>query len=302
MYYYKIYGLNVSSEKKINELVKLDNISNIDVEIKMDKIPKEKLKYFKKNSWLYVSKDISIFRIDNQGTYLIENGNKITIEEAVGCDFQLIKAYLLGTSFGLLLKQRNIIAIHGSSILINNKAVIFTGESGAGKSTITTTFRKNGFKFLSDDVSAIEINEDKIIVNPAYPQQKICRDVMERMDYNLNDFKQIDECREKYIVPAKESFTYSSKELIVICEIEESYFDNVSIEEVVEGDKIKLIMKNIYRNEIFFRIGIEKEYFKKVIELAKNIKVYKIFRPRNKFSVNDQIRLILERIELYNLN
>ena len=63
MYYYKIYGLNVSSEKKINELVKLDNISNIDVEIKMDRIPKEKLKYLKKNSWLYVSKDISIFRI-----------------------------------------------------------------------------------------------------------------------------------------------------------------------------------------------------------------------------------------------
>lgn len=65
-------------------------------------------------------------------------------------------------------------------------------------------------------------------------------------------------------------------------------------------------MKNIYGNEIFFNIGIEKEYFKKVVELAKNIEVYKIFRPRNKFSVDDQMKLILEKLKIdnisYNLN
>lgn len=297
MYYYKIYGLNVKSEKKIDELVESNNTLNIDVEIKVDKIPKEKLKYLKDDIWLYVSKDISVFRIDNHVTYLIEDGNKITIEEKEGSDLQLVKTFLLGTSFGLLLKQRNIIAIHGGAILINNKAVIFTGNSGVGKSTITNAFRLNNFKFLADDVSVIEINENKVIVNPAYPQQKICRDVMEKMGYNISNFELIDEGRGKYVIPAKESFTYSSKELGAICEIEVSDYDDVYMEEVLGIEKIKLIMKSIYRSEIFFNIGVEKEYLKKMVELAKSIEVYKILRPKNKFSVDDQIKLILEKFK-----
>lgn len=238
MYYYKVYGLNVKSEKKIDELVESDSRFNIDVEIKVDKIPKEKLKYLKDDICLYISKDISVFRIDNQATYLIEGGNKITIEENEGCDFQSVKTFLLGISFGLLLKQRNIIAIHGGTILINNKAVIFTGHSGAGKSTITNAFRLNNFKFLADDVSVLEINKNHIMVNPAYPQQKICRDAMEKMGYNISDFKLIDEGRGKYVIPVKESFTYSSKELRAICEIEISDCDDVYIEEVL-GEKDK---------------------------------------------------------------
>lgn len=36
-----------------------------------------------------------------------------------------------------MLIQRNIVAIHGGSVLIDDKAIICTGDTGAGKSTLT---------------------------------------------------------------------------------------------------------------------------------------------------------------------
>ena len=56
------------------------------------------------------------------------------------------------------------------------------------------------------------------------------------------------------------------------------------------------IMKNIYRGYVNLIAGLDREYFKRCLKITKDIKIYRITRPRDKFTVNEQIEIIKEKL------
>ena len=296
-YYYKVYGLNIESEIKIQELIILndENKANIDVTIYIDKMPESIntaknqgiLEGFRKNEmWFYI-KDIA--------TYYIKNGQEIIVEPYRDIHDHYIKTYILGSAFGLMLIQRNIVAIHGGSVLIDDKAIICTGDTGAGKSTLTSAFRLSGAKLIADDVSAIDMT-DEINIYPAYPQQKLCGDAVRKLGYDTEDFIRIDEGRDKYAIPSESEFINKSVNLSVIFEIMVGDIEEVEIKELRGSEKMNTIMKNIYRGYVNQISGLDREYFKKCLKVTKDIKIYRIIRPKDKFTVNEQRQLIKEEL------
>lgn len=297
----------VESEIKLPELIRVFKTDKYSKNVKVDvtiqyadmtnKIEQEI------NQGVYVGNlnDEFWFAIKNVGIYRICGGNKIFIEQKGGSE-QNIRTFLLGSAFGCLLIQRNIVAIHGGTILVNNKGLIITGDTGAGKSTLASAFRINGYKFLADDVSATDINcYGDIIVNPAYPQQKLCKDAAIKFGLKISELIKIDEDREKYVIPSHTNFIDEPRRLCYIAEVkikenEIKNDDRVTIEEVTGVEKLNLIMKNIYRIEIANMIGIEGKYFSKIVNIAKQINYYRIIRPKNSFTVNEQIKLIISQI------
>ena len=304
-YYYKVYGLNIESEIKIPELIILEkeNEPNIDVTIYIGKmaeginIAKNQgvLEGFrKKEMWFYI-KGIA--------TYYIKNGREIVVEPYRDIDDYYIKTYILGSAFGLLLIQRNIVAIHGGTVVIDDKAIICTGHTGAGKSTLTSALRLNGAKLLADDVSSIDI-KDEIMVYPAYPQQKLCGDAVRKLGYDTGDFIRIDEGRDKYAIPSKTEFISEPVKLSAIFEVMVGDIEKVEIRELKGSEKMNTIMKNIYRGYVNEIAGLDREYFKKFLKITKEINLYRIIRPKDKFTVNEQIKLIKggkERENIYKI-
>ena len=74
--------------------------------------------------------------------------------------------FALWIGFGLMTIQYNTVAIHSSCIVYNNKAVLFLGESGTGKSTHTRLWRENieGAFLLNDDSPFLRVEDGKIWV------------------------------------------------------------------------------------------------------------------------------------------
>ena len=108
---------------------------------------------------------------------------------------------------GILLMQRRILPLHGSAIAIDGKAYVFIGESGAGKSTIASSFMKKGYQLLSDDVIAVSLLDgDKPWVIPAYPQQKLWQDSLNHFGMKTNDYMPLFDRETKYSVPVAEQF------------------------------------------------------------------------------------------------
>lgn len=66
--------------------------------------------------------------------------------------------------FGWAVIEHQSIAIHASSIVYRNKAVLFLGESGTGKSTHSRLWLKNiqGTVLLNDDSPILQMKENKI--------------------------------------------------------------------------------------------------------------------------------------------
>ena len=90
---------------------------------------------------------------------------------------------------------------------------------------------------------------------------------------------------------------HNSKELIAMVKLEVSDVEEVTIEELRGSEKLYNIIKNIYRGEyIKYLGGMNPRYFKQCLDIAKNIKFFKIVRPVNKFTVDEQIELIEEAI------
>lgn len=299
IYMYQIYGLIIKSELEIPELCISSNKGNkYDVNISFGSVPRFIHQSIFTSTWWQISNSEFYMYIEDVGHYYVTNGKSIIIEPDAGGDMEYIKVFLLGSALGLLMFQRNIIAIHGGTIEINGQGIILTGQSGAGKSTLNSAFRKQGYSFLSDDVSALGKDETgHIIIHPAYPHAKLCSDTMLKLGYNLNNFSSlIDREREKYSVPLDKEFSDHITQLGAIYEISVENTENVKIIEVLGIKKFKLLFRNIYRIEITSFLGFDTNYYKQCLEIAQNIPVYNLIRPANKFTVNEQMELILRSV------
>lgn len=295
--YYKVYGLIIKSEIVIRELLKYNLKENEepDIIIKMQSMPNDIHGHLKYGRNCYLTQKDSWFNIPEVGIYRIVKGKNIYIESNGG-SIEDIKCFLLGTAMGIALIQNKIVAIHGGCIKIGNKAIIITGESGAGKSTLVSNFRMNGYKFISDDVCAVSLNNDlKPITMFAYPQQKLCKDTMEKFNLDKADYILTDEEREKYAIPSKDDFTTEEVNLKYLFVISESSDVNeVKLDEVRGVAKLDYVINNIYRIHLANVMGIDKEYFNNIMNVAKDLKVYKVMRPQNKFTVDEQMNKILD--------
>lgn len=294
-YYYKVYGLNVESEILVPELTILDNDidKNIDVKIYYKTMPDDINQNVNEGKKAFYNGQYVWFHIDNVGTYLIQNGDTVTIDLCENPDLNILKVYILGSVLGIILLQRNTVAIHGGSIVINNKGCIFTGDKGAGKSTLTTALRQRGYDFVSDDVGAIELI-DIPMINPGFGYQKLCEDAMTKLGYDSYEYTPFrSDMNIKYIVPALDNFVSEKVPFKALFEIEQGNTQKVEVVEVTGNEKLQKIIKNIFRVEVLiYSGGVPGDYFKKCIEIAKHIKFYKITRPKNQFTVNEQIDII----------
>lgn len=295
IYNYKVYGKNVTSEIVLPELLTNDckEQGDTDVTISYGSMPKEIYAGVQEGRWFNYEKNKMWFSIKNVAKYYIFDGNTIIVDPCNNADSHEVKTFLLGSAFGMLLIQRQIIAIHGSTIVINGQAVTITGEQGAGKSTLSSALRDKGYSFMADDVSVTGKGDSKAtIVYPGYPQQKLCRNAMEEMGYDIEAYKRIDEGRDKYAIPVYNNFINEPVKLGAVFEIAVTDCPNVEIEEIIGIEKLKAFLKNIYRVEVTQFSGMSSQYFKNCIDISKEVPLYKIKRPKNKFSVEEQINVI----------
>ena len=100
-----------------------------------------------------------------------------------------------------------------------------------------------------------------------------------------------------FYVPALDEFVYEERELVGIVKLTVGDVEKVTIEELRGSEKLNNIIENIYRGEYIKHLGkMDPIYFKQCIDIAKNIRFFKITRPANKFTVDNQIQLIERKI------
>ena len=298
---YCVYGLNIKSEIEIDEFEKISNIFNDDlVVIKYSKMDQEIKKSILEDRKIQLYQNKIWFHIDNIATYCITNGNKIEVELCDNADMKLMKIYVMCSCLGFIMIQRDIVAIHGGTIVIDNKAIILTGNRGAGKSTLTTGLRLKGYPFISDDVAAIEIKDNIPMVKHGFPYQKLCSSAMDKLGYDKEKyFSFMSDTEIKYLVNAHDDFIYEDTRLFALCELSVGDVEEVQIEEIKGSEKLNKLIANRYRVEFVQAMGgISPIAFKILLQIAKNIKFYKIIRPNGQFTVDKQIELLEEKIKI----
>lgn len=299
IYFYRVYGLIVESKIEMSELLILKNVYEEECNIKISygRVSEEIKSKINSGRVMELSRESIWFHIKDVATYWIKNGNEIIVDSYENADFHMLKTYLMCSGLGFIMLQREMVAIHGGTIVFDNKAVIFTGDRGAGKSTLTTALRLKGYKFISDDVASTTLDNGPII-SPGFPYQKLCEDAMDNMDINKSECTSfMSDTKIKYLVPCHNNFLDENVRLAAICELTVGDVEEVEIVELKGKEKLTKLIKNIYRGEYIRGLGgMTPKYFKQCIDIAKYIKFYKIIRPENKFTVDEQINIIEKKI------
>ncbi len=73
------------------------------------------------------------------------------------CEFEIS---LIGAPIQVVALNSNKVCLHGSGIIKNNKIILFSGNSGVGKSTLMNYLIDSGFYFFCDDMCLLESTEN----------------------------------------------------------------------------------------------------------------------------------------------
>lgn len=289
-YYYRAFGLKIESALKLDELIEDRNLESIDVVILIGKVPHIADELYEEGNWFKVDSEGLSFEIEKVAAYYIHGGHEIIIEPYLNKEDPAVRLYLLGTGFGTLLFQRGRLPIHGSGLVMNKQGIIITGESGAGKSTLTSELMRCGCEMLTDDVAAVEIDqENQPRLHPSYPKQKLWADSAGQMDIDLFGLKKIDGIKEKYYIPIKK-FHFQSEALKAVFELRITTEPHVYIEEVKGKETLEVLLNHTYRAMLVEPLGLMRKHFIQCAEISNHIKIYRLYRPKDQFTTQQQIK------------
>ena len=291
LYSYKAFGLQIASEIPLPELQPYDGPPK--VVIKLGRIPDCMDEVTEYNEHHKAGEKKLFFQVKDVGKYYINNGNQIIIEPEDHADGRAIRLFLLGLAMGALLFQRGILPIHGSVISMGEYCFVLTGVQGAGKSTLASAFRKEGYPILTDDVAAIYFDEAGTpYVHPSYPQQKLWKDSLLAIGDPTELFPSIHGRLDKYAVAIPDMFCDTPKKLAAIFEIKPEEGVEVRVTKLSGTSRLTLILNNIYRYDFIKGLGLGIEVFRYSAAIAGKASVFIITRPKGTFTMEKQMELI----------
>jgi hypothetical protein len=288
---YKAFGLLITSELEIPEFIPEEGIP--DVYIGFGEVPEELFNPQFKGVRFQASPNQLILKVDRIANYFIEGGNTITIQHFLNSNIDEVRLFLLGSAFGALLHQRGLLPMHGSSLIFNDRAIIFSGVSGAGKSTLAAGFLKRNYKLLSDDISVVSLDENKKPwVFPGYPHMKLWADSLEKLGMNPLHLSRVRPQLNKHNLPVNNSFVLDSILLSGIYILQTKNTSGILLEPLKGIEKFNALKNNTYRLNFIQGLGNNESHFTHLSALAQHCFVTRITRPSKGFSLEELLATI----------
>lgn len=302
MYFYIMYEKKICSDLLFPQLVVMPEITEdeADIIICAGSIPKEIKELEEHKKWSF-GEELS-WLINLTCWLTVENGRKITYELKPDGREDYLRAFLLGYGISMVHMQRGEMAIHCSALSKDGKAYIVAGDSGSGKSTTTTALLEAGFSLMADDVAIVKVNEDgKVICYPAFPYQKLCRDIVEDKNYDLQDLIYIDEDKDKYLVPFEGNFEVNGKELGAFFYLtRRRNSTELYTQEVTGINKFHVCVNNLFLRGLLREEKYSPAVGSKCLEIASKVDMFLIARPEEGDTVKERTDYIIEKAKALN--
>ena len=310
MYNYRMYGMRVVSDREIFQLlteeraVELDKKEGLEEKnlpvVFIQKGVTEEMKARDKDGakWGIDSKDSWVS--NNTAWINVLNGERICYEVKPTGEDAKLNSYLLGFGMALIALQKGILPIHSSGMMKGNNAILISGDSGAGKSSLTAEYIESGFDLMADDVTYIKKGEDNMpYAYPAFPYQKLCRNEVEKRHQDEEGLVYIGEEKDKFLVPWKGNYTAGSRPLRAIVFMSKYGGDELKIMELKGFEKYMVLGKALFMLALLREKVYEKEIGENVMWLASKVPVIGVLRPDGKDTLAEITGKTMEMVERY---
>lgn len=285
MYQYWGFGMGISSEIEFPELL-FGEQKTLDLEIRIGKVPKQikgysflssKFKHtLNEREFLFHAIGIAKYYETEGKTIIIEPNNKVK-------EMRDIRLYVLATVMASALLHRKRLPFHASAILHRGNLYCISGNSGSGKTTVTSLLMGKGYHIFSDDVLALNYNQNVTTANASYPMLKLWGETLNQI--NLPEFSNksfpIKTGMDKYGFFFHNSFDKSSYCIKKIFIIKKCDTPQICLREIKGVEAFQILSRQIYRPILLQSLISKTISFLMISNLAKECKIYEIARPEN---------------------
>jgi hypothetical protein len=174
MFCYTAYGLGIRSFLPLPELISEEK--QVDVVFRLGRVNGGNLHAVDETHRFKADTNEAYYFMEGVGSFLARGGEEIIVDPRPAADERVIRLCLLGPALGLILHQRKKLVLHASAVAVGEKAIVFLGGQGWGKSTLAAALHVRGHKMLADDVTAMQIDSGCPKVWPGFPQLKLWPD------------------------------------------------------------------------------------------------------------------------------
>ncbi len=200
----------------------------------------------------------------------VVNGNEIIIDENSCADIKDILVYLRGSVTGALLHMNNYVPMHASTVLTDKGSILFTGVSGAGKSTIAFALHRRGYNVICDDISPIKNVEEQLFVYPGFSQFKLWEDSLKLNKSFKKEKVRIRDSINKYYIDFENEIENKPYPIYKIYNLRIHNSKKIlTIEKTKEIDRLKILNVNTYRRAYVKGLNKEAVHFRVKVKLAK---------------------------------
>ena len=230
-------------------------------------------------NWV-ATRDAFLLSVPGVARYLIVGGREISMELEPGAEMGDAQVYLLGTAFGIVQHQRGRMVLHASAVAVGDKAALFCGHSGAGKSTIAAALNRRGYACVSDDVCGIEFTASHPVVLPDGRMLKLWADTVGHLEMGARQGPAIRRRLAKYYVEPES--TAVERDLPIAAVYVLRVADDAHAPGIVRlgaADAALLLRRNAYRPLVVSKIGLEGAYLGWSSRLHKTPGVFSLTRP-----------------------
>jgi hypothetical protein len=221
--------------------------------------------------------------IPDVARYLV-SANRIDVAPSEGADMNAVCAFLLGTVFGALCHLRGIFPLHASTIELAGRCIAFTGDSGAGKSTMAAALTSRGHRLVTDDVTYIRWTDaGKVQIWPGTNRLRLWESAMQGLRYAQEGVERERRGFDKFLVPASHSVDADRPLCLhAIYQLELAALDEpIAIEQLRGAAAVEILLQNTFRLYIAEDTGRKGQVFAACTDVAREVPIFRLRRPMN---------------------
>lgn len=142
--------------------------------------------------------DRYLLSVPDQCDFLLDpQAGHIAIGSCDHLSTHTLEHLLIDQALPRLLAGQGHLMVHASLVKVNDRAVLFLGRSGWGKSTLAGLLHRHGHAALSDDCALLAIDDDLAWATPAYPGLRLYEDSIEQAFEGTADLKPVADYTDK---------------------------------------------------------------------------------------------------------
>ena len=202
--------------------------------------------------------------------------------------------FLLGTCFAVILQQRGRVVLHASAVSVGEYAMLFCGQSGAGKSTMAALLAKRGYPLLNDDVCNLTGRAGEYVVYPDGRMMKLWAASMQHLALSGDPAARVRHNVEKFYAAPEHAEAEPRRVGGVYVLSAGDQGSEPSLTRLNPAESMAELLQNAYRPGLVRAMQMTPAYFHASAAIQRQAGVFRLSRPMD-FRHADAVLDLLEQ-------